>query len=249
MKIATDGLILTEQTIGEHDKLITVLTRSNGILRCFVRNAKNIKSRTCTASQSFCYSRLSIYTGREKYILDDADPIDMFFELRTDIEKLALAQYFCELAINIIPEGCNADPYLRLILNCLHFVAHDKRPLLMIKAIFELRLMSLAGYMPNLVCCDECKTYEADLMYFLYRDGKLLCGNCYKGESNSVLLHKGAVTAMRHSIYADFEKLFSFTVSGDSLSEFSVASERYLIYTIGKTFSSLEFYNSVKTTQ
>lgn len=245
MRISTKGLILTEQSLGETDKIVTILTESNGIMRCFAKNAKNIKSSTCTGSQSLCYSRLSIYMGRDKYILDNAEPLSVFYELRSDIEKLALAQYFCELLINIVPEDSEPNPYLRLALNSLYFIAHDKRPRPLVKAVFELRLLSLAGFMPNLVCCDECKIYESDIMYFSCREGTLLCEGCYNGKGGYIPLHRGALTSMRHSIYADFEKIFSFNVTGNSLTEFSNAAERYLLYTVGKSFASLDFYNTI----
>lgn len=245
MKILTKGLILTELNLGENDKIVTILTESNGIVRCFARNAKNIKSSTCIGSQSLCYSRLHIYIRRDKYILDSAEPLNVFYELRSDIEKLALAQYFCELLINIVPENSEPTPYLRLALNSLYFIAHEKRPLPLIKAVFELRLLSLAGFMPNLVCCDECKTYESDIMYFSCSDGILLCDECYNGKSGYIPLHRGALTSMRHSIYTDFEKIFSFNVTGGSLKEFSDTAERYLLYTVGKSFTSLDFYNTI----
>lgn len=247
MRIQTKGLILTEQNVGESDKLVTVLTESNGIIRCFAKNAKNIKSNTCTGSQSLCYSRLSIFKGRDKYILDQAKPLSVFYELRSDIEKLALAQYFCELLINIVPEESEALPYLRLALNSLYYTANGKRSLPLLKAVFELRLLSLAGFMPNLVCCDKCKIYEADIMYFSKADGILLCENCYKGQENYIPLGRGALTSMRHSIYADFEKIFSFNVTGTALQEFSHASEEYLLYIVGRQFASLDFYNTIKS--
>ena len=71
MQISTEGLILREQNIGESDRLVTVLTREEGRLRAFVRGAKNIKNKNCTATQLLCYSRLNLYKGREKYIIDD----------------------------------------------------------------------------------------------------------------------------------------------------------------------------------
>ena len=49
------------------------------------------------------YSRLTLYRGRESYIVDDAKAIDVFFGLREDIEKLSLANYFCELAGEFSP--------------------------------------------------------------------------------------------------------------------------------------------------
>ena len=164
MQIDTDGLIVKEQNIGESDRLVTVLTREEGILRAFVRGAKRMKSRSASSTQLLCYSRLSIYKGRDTYVIDEAQPEEVFFPLRQDMEKLSLAQYFCELAIALAPENAEAGDFLRLILNGLHFLSNGKRPALLIKAAVEMRMLSLAGYMPNLICCQECGGYEADEM-------------------------------------------------------------------------------------
>ena len=83
MQINTDGLIIREQSIGESDRLVTVLTREQGILRAFVRGAKAMKSRSASSTQLLCYSRLSIYEGREKYIIDEAEPLRIFFDLKS----------------------------------------------------------------------------------------------------------------------------------------------------------------------
>lgn len=78
MQIKTQGLIIKEQTIGESDRLVTVLTRDNGVLRAFARRAKNLKDSKSAATQLLCYSRLSVFKGRDKYIIDDAEPIEVF---------------------------------------------------------------------------------------------------------------------------------------------------------------------------
>ena len=104
MQIKTQGLIIKEQTIGESDRLVTVLTRDSGVLRAFARRAKNLKDSKSAATQLLCYSRLSIFKGRDKYIIDDAEPAEVFFGLRRDIGALSLAQYFCELAYLMVPE-------------------------------------------------------------------------------------------------------------------------------------------------
>lgn len=246
MKISTEGLILTEQTIGENDKLVTVLTRSNGIIRCFVKGAKLLKGRRCTATQSLSYSRLSIFSGRDKYIIDEAEPIELFFNLRTDIEKLALGQYFCEIAMYVVPENSPADEYLSLILNSLFVLSNNKYPDLMIKAVYEMRLLAIAGYMPDLVCCDKCKCYEADSMYFIFGEGKLLCSNCFNGNPNSIQLSRGAVTALRYSIYSEAKKIFSFSIPDTSLMIFADCAEKFLLTTTDHNFNSLDFYKRVR---
>lgn len=247
MKIGTEGLILTEQTIGENDKLVTVLTRSNGIIRCFVKGAKLLKGRRCTATQSLSYSRLSIFSGRDKYIIDEAEPVEIFFNLRTDIEKLALAQYFCELAMYIVPENSPADDYLSLILNSLFVLSNGKRPGLMVKAVYEMRLLSTAGYMPDLVCCNKCKCYEHDTMYFIFNDGKLMCQNCFDGNPFSVALSRGELTALRYSIYSDPKKIFSFSVPDKSLAVFADCAEKFLLSITDRNFNSLDFYKKIRT--
>ena len=180
----------------------------------FCPGRQAMKSRSASSTQLLCYSRLSIYEGREKYIIDEAEPIEVFFSLRTDFEKLSLAQYFCELALALAPEKWRRGTFLRLVLNALYFLGKGKLPAAQIKAIVEMRMLSLAGFMPDLVCCAQCGAYEADQMYFMVKQGSLYCGSCYpQFAPGGVLMNRGVTTALRHTIYADFNKVFSFTLS------------------------------------
>jgi len=92
MKFRTEGLIIKEQNIGEQDKLVFALTKSNGVIRAFVKGAKNIKNGKCAAASLLSYSRLTIYKGRESYIIGEAQPIRIFSKLRSDVTKMCLAQ-------------------------------------------------------------------------------------------------------------------------------------------------------------
>ena len=246
MQINTEGLILMEKSVGESDRLVTVLTRDEGVVRAFAQQAKRLKSNKLSSTQLLCYSRLTLYKGRDKYIIDDAWPIESFFDLRRDIEKLSLAQYFCELAIALAPEAAEAGDFLRLLLNALYLLAKGRRPPLLLKAAVEMRILALAGYMPDLVCCPGCGCYEADLMYFLPRSGHIECSDCYapSGEP-AVPLGRGVMTALRHIIYADFDKLFSFRLPEEGLRQLAAASEQYMLCTVQRGFPTLDFYHSV----
>ena len=191
---------------------------------------------------------LSVYKGRDKYIIDDAKPIEVFFELRKNLEGLTLAQYFCELSISMAPREAPAGDFLRLLLNTLHFLCKGTRPLLLLKSVVELRLLSLTGYMPNLVGCEECGCYEAEEMLFYPRHGMLLCGDCARGvqkDGGGIPLSQGVLTAMRHIVYVDFEKLFSFSLPEDGLKQLAKASERYLLATLGRGFQTLDFFHQM----
>ena len=149
MRMNTEGLIIKEHKTSGDDRLVTVLTKDYGVLRAFVRGAQRLKSRTQCGSQMFSYADFSIYRGKDAYVIDEIQTKEIFFDLRNDIGKLALAQYFCELQYELAPQESDAAEFLRLTLNCLYMLSKNKRPELQLKAIAELRTLSLAGYMPD----------------------------------------------------------------------------------------------------
>lgn len=246
MQINTEGLVLMEKSVGESDRLVTVLTRQEGVVRAFAQQAKKLKNRKLSSTQLLSYSRLSLYKGRDKYIINDAWPIESFFDLRRDMESLSLAQYFCELAIALAPEEAEAGDFLRLVLNALYFLSKGQRPGLQLKAVVEMRMLALAGYMPDLVGCQNCGCYEADVMCFLPRSGTIECGACHAPSQEPVVpLPRGVMTALRHTIYAEFDKLFSFRLSDEGLKQLAAASELYLLHTVQRRFATLEFYHQM----
>ncbi|HEX3016702.1 MAG TPA: DNA repair protein RecO [Caproicibacter sp.] len=248
MKMDAQGLVVSEKSVGENDRLVTILTREKGILRAFVRQSRRSGGGKVSAARLFTYSRFTIFEGRDSYIIDDAQPIEVFFDLRKDIGRLSLAQYFCELAASLAPQDAEAGDFLRLLLNAMYFLCKGTRTNASVKSIVEMRMMSLAGYMPDLIYCAECKCYEADLMLFLPRSGKIFCSDCYHPQEHAepaVSLSRGAMTALRHTIYADFDKLFSFRVSPAAERELAEASERYVLETLQRRFNTLEFYHQM----
>ena len=126
MQIETDGLVIMERQVGESDRLITVLTREEGVLRAFARKAKLLRSSKLSATQLLCYSRFLIYKGRDKYIIDDAQPVEVFFDLRRDIGSLSLAQYFCELAGALAPQEAEAGDFC--VCFCGRFTIYRRGP-------------------------------------------------------------------------------------------------------------------------
>lgn len=245
MKLTTDGLIIREQQTGEDDRLVTILTRDNGVLRAFVRGAKRIKSRSQSSTSLFAYGNFSIYRGKDAYSVDEARPIEIFFDLRNNIEALALAQYFCELAGELAPVEDDAADYLRLMLNALHMLSKNKKPHSQLKAIVELRMMSLAGYMPDLTVCGDCGKDSKDTFYFSPVEGQIFCGDCLKNHT-CLELSSSVLSAMRYICLCEDGKLFSFTLSEENMNYLSFVTGEFIKSQTRKTFKTLDFYNTMK---
>ncbi len=243
MHLNTDGLVVKEKTSGESDRIVTLLTRDYGIIRAFVRGAKSVKNKNQSGTQIFAYSNFSIYRGRDAYIIDEAVPVEVFYKLFENLEFISLAQYFCELVACLAPEEAPAEEHLSVMLNSLYLLSNGRRPQHFLKAVTELRLMSISGYMPNLLACDSCGKYSDDTMFFDSGNGRLSCPDC---SSSGIPISRGILTAMRHICLTDPKKIFSFSLPDDSLRHLSAVTEDYIARHIDKKFKTLSFYKSLK---
>ena len=241
-RFTTEGLVIKEMNVGESDRLVTLFTRDSGIIRAFASGAKNIKSKKGAATALLTYSSFTILKKKDSYRIYEASPIEIFFSYGSDIETLSLSQYFCELAYCFGEENSPNEELLRLMLNSLHFITKKKKDFYLVKAITELRLISICGYSPNLVACEGC--FENDVMYFRLEDGSLLCGKC-NTEKSGIIIDKTLLSAMRHIVYSDFQKLYSFSIPDDSAKRLSKITEKYLTTQVDFRFHTLDFLNSV----
>ena len=241
----TDGLIIREYpTVAENDRFVAILTRDRGLVRAAARGARNIKSRSGAGTQLLCYARFSLIPGRDKYIVEDARPQEVFFDLRQDPERLTLAQYFCELALHLTPTEAPAEEHLRLLLNALHYLAAGSRPPALVKAVVEARLLCLEGYMPDLTGCCRCGVTEGSGFWFSPTDGTLTCENCAHG-ADALPVTAGVLSALRHVLYGDFDRCFAFSLPERELGQFGELTERFLLAQQSRRYTTLEFYHTL----
>jgi len=247
--LMTDGLILREyETVAEADRFVAILTRDKGLVRASARGAKRVKSRAGAATQPLCYARLSLIEGRDKYIIEDAQPIEVFFPLRQDVERLALAQYFCELALRVCPTDSPAESHLRLLLGALHYLCEGQKPPLQIKAVVEGRLLGLEGYTPDLSGCCHCGQQEGEL-WFSPEAGTLCCA-AHGGLSSmaqAVAVTPGVLAALRHVLLGSFERCFAFALPPSDLGVLATLTERFVLAQLQRPFKTLEFYHTLQS--
>lgn len=243
MNISTKGLVIREQTIGESDRLVTLLTADYGLVRAFVRGAKQIKNNLASSTSLFAYCNFTLYKGRDAFVVDNASPIEIFFDLRKDLARLALAQYFAQLAYELGEEEQPSAEMLSVLLNSLHLLCSSNKDNRLIKSAVEFRLSSLGGYMPNILACASCAAYETEIMYFDILDGCIYCENC--GKNGAQKCPKNVITAIRFICLTEPKKIFSFSLSEENLSILSKISEKYLISKIQRKLPTLEFYKGL----
>ena len=245
MQIATTGLVLRQVKVVEADQILTLLTPDLGVVSASAKGSLRLKNKLFSASGLFCYSEFSLTSGRTHYFVDSAQVKKVFHGISESVEGMCLATYMAEIVLSLSPAPPEADAQLRLLLNSLYMIGQKKMPLRQLKAIYELRAMSMAGYQPDLLACAECGRYDGGEFYFDPVEGNLLCAECADKARHIPNLDTGALYALRHICLAEDRKLFSFTLAPASLKNLSRVSEQYVLAHLEHGLKSLDFLKTV----
>lgn len=243
MSLNTQGIVIREQTLRENDRMISILTKDHGVVRAYVFGAKKPGGRLSSSTQLFAFSDFSLNKKNDFYTVDHAVAREVFFELRNNIEAIALAQYFAQLEEEFASASENNSEFLRLMLNSLHIICKNTKPPSQVKAVFEMRIMCLAGYMPDIMMCSDCGKYEDETMFFDFSKTTLLCKTCSDGSGRKLDL--GLLRSLRHICYSEHEKIFNFSLSDDGCGNLSALTQDYLLSKAKRSFKTLDFYNAL----
>lgn len=244
MFLKTDGMVLRQVNYRDNDQILTVLTKDHGLMTLKARGVRSRSSRLKGACQLLAYSEFTIFENRGFHTIDEANAIEMFPELRTDIELLSLASYFAQVTEVLSQEDMPNPELLSLTLNAQYALCKKLCPPELVKAAFELRAACLSGYTPEVSGCAVCGNPEADR--FDVRGGILCCAACSAGEGLRLPVSAGSLAAMRYLVSCDAKRLFSFRLEGKAAKELCDLAETYLQTQLERGFYTLDFYKSLR---
>ena len=247
MYLTTTALVLREVEYKDSDKLLTVLTPRQGKLTLSARGVRKKKDATAAACQLLTWGEFTLSQHRGRWLVKEAVTQRAFRGVREDLDKLALGSYFAQVAETLCEEEQPEPELLSLTLNALHAMDQMSVPLKLVKTACEWKAMALAGYEPMLAGCGVCGCQTPEDPCIHLREGVLHCKGCREklGEGVSMPLTGAALAALRHIVWGNPKRLFSFSVDEGSLERLSQASEAYLMTQLERGFHTLDFYKSL----
>ena len=224
--IKTKGIILSEHNMGDFDKMLTILTPGMGKISCAAKGARRPKSSLLAGTQLLCFGEYLLYQGTSTYHINSCEIIEVFYKIRTDLEKLKYASHITKIISDVTTENQNNYKILQLYLNTLYMISETEINLNFILAVFKIRLVTILGYAPNINYCVGCKETE-NLSAFSLRYSGFLCSSCAKQDSGSIAISEGTKTALKYIVLAPPKKLFSFQLKEESLRELELIAKLY----------------------
>ena len=243
----TQALVLREVRYKEADRILTLFTDTDGKITAKARGALRKSSRTAAATQQLTYSEMTLFGNRGRWTVNEASLIEPFTGLRTEIERFALGSYFAECIETFSVEDQPDPALLQLGLNSLYALSRGNHDPTVIKAAFELRLMGISGYEPDLSACLVCGREEPEDPILCLEDGGICCRGCRKPSMGAgAELDASSLAALRFVLSAPPKQLLSFRLEGKSISLFAAAAEHYLLLHAERGFSTLDYWKKIK---
>jgi DNA repair protein RecO (recombination protein O) len=171
---------------GEADRIVTFVTPDVGRLTGIAKGARKSRRRFGAALELFTFVQLTYFEKPtfELVRLESADIVAAFPDLRRDLAKIAHAAYLVELAGRAVQPREPAFRLFRLLVETLGALDREPADDTRLRA-FELRLLALLGYHPELRRCARCRRPRpADGRFRVsLQAGGLLCRTC-SGDSH-----------------------------------------------------------------
>ncbi len=265
MEFATNGVITRVIDVGPSDKMLNIITPDRGRIGVMVKGGRSPSSKSRAISQLFTYANFEINQRGGMCWLRGGSVINPFYDLSSDISKVALATYLCELANEFTDEGeDDSEQIMKLLLNSLYLIGRGEKDSRIVKSVFEMRSAAMEGYCPELGYCAYCKEVFPTYTYIDVMGGIMMCSECLSKRngkrteiskefedvpSASILcgVSPSALAALRYIITAPQGKEFSFELKSiQELDELCRTTESYILNHLGRSFESLDFYKSVR---
>ena len=236
-----NGVVLAESNMGDFDKMVSVLTPNLGKIGCAAKGARKPKSPLLAGTQFLSFSDLVIYNGVNSYNINSCEPIEVFYNIRTDLDKLTYAAFITRMVSDVTDENQYTYNILQLLLNTLYMISETDVDKDFILSVFELRLMVLLGFAPNLGKCVLCGD-KNDIGYFSMSHSGFLCNPCGRTDKSAIKISLDTFNALKYICSAPAKKIFSFNVSEESKKELKLISSLYLNKNLEKEYKLEKLY-------
>ncbi|WP_134741947.1 DNA repair protein RecO [Nocardioides sp. 503] len=174
-----EAIVLRTHKLGEADRIITLLTRSNGRVRAVAKGVRRTSSRFGSRLEPFTHVDLQLAEGRNLDTITQAETMSAFSSaLGADYERYTAGTAMLETAERLVSEEKqpSLQQFLLLVGGLRAMAAGAHRPGQILDS-YLLRSLAVAGYAPSFDACAHCGL-EGPHRWFNPSMGGMLCTTC-----------------------------------------------------------------------
>jgi len=247
----TEGIVLKHTNLGEADRILTILTRNNGKIKAIAKGCRKPKSSLLSSSEVFVFSEFVVYKGANFYHVSQASTRETFYNIRKDLLRLSYATYFAELAESVSDEDIPSERLFLLLAKVLYYLSTGEIPMGLLHVGYQLKLMDISGYRPNLAKCAICGKSSEDFIKFSVNLGGVICGDCSTDErlwkdGDVFKISHGTIEVFKFLLNTEISRLNTKKIDNTIFNEIDKITRSFILSHLDKRFKSLDFLDDIK---
>lgn len=242
----SESIVLKRTDFGEADRLLTLYTRDYGKIRAIAKGARKPQSRKTGHVELFMRSNCFFAKGREIDILTQAEMIDAYLALREDLVRTTYAAYGVELLDRFtVDEDAHPDIY-NLLVNALGWFA-EHEDVLLVARYFELRMLSLSGFQPQLFhCAASGEPIEEQAQFFSAELGGFLSPEMHSADRRAQPVTAVAVKVLRYLQTRSWDTVQVLNLKRPLHRELESLMHYYLTFILERNLKSVDFLRRLR---
>lgn len=236
--IQTPAIVLGSLSLGEADKLVTLLTLQQGKLTAAAKGSRRLKNRFGSSLEPFTHCQAFLFQKNRDALprLQQTTILHSYQSLRENLDCIRQASRLVSLARSLSPEGQANEALFSLLLFALDHLTKGDGELVL--RFFEIRLLKALGYQPRLEdkqCLSCRKTLGGSALCLSPASGGVVCQGCSLREGPvALLVSRGTLAFWRQVTQMPAALLFRLRATSAMREELKTHLETYLDYLLGQ---------------
>lgn len=238
--------MLKRVDFGEADRLLTLYSREKGKIKAIAKGARKPQSRKTGHVELFMRSDMFFAVGRDLAIITQAEMVDGYAGLRGDLVRTTYAAYAAELLDRFTVEEDRHVGIYNLLADTLRWLT-EFDDLMLAARYYELRLLDLTGFQPQLFHCVACgEPIEEQDQFFSAELGGLLCPDCQAMDRRAMAVTAVAVKVLRYLQSRKWETVGVLQLKRPLQHELERLMHYYLTYILERDLKSVDFLRRLR---
>ena len=245
--LKVEAIVLRHSDWGEADRLLWLYSREQGKLTAIAKGVRKLHSRKAGHLEPFMRVSLLLARGHDLWIVTQAEAVEAYLPLRESLVRTGQAAYVIELLDRFTyEEGANRQLY-QLLADTLQRLAQEPdAAIFTVLHYYEMRLLDLVGYRPQLFECAGCGgPIRPQDQFFSAAQGGALCPNCGLAYPATRPISMDALRYIRHYQRSSYPEAQRAAVPAAVQAEIETLMQFYLTYLLERGLNTPGFLRDV----
>ncbi|MFC1938702.1 DNA repair protein RecO [Chloroflexota bacterium] len=242
----TEAIIIKKIKLGEAGRILTLYTPHLGKIQAVAKGVRRPRSKMAGHLELLTHSQVSLARGRNLDTVTGSQTIAGFLPLKSDLKLTSYALYAVELVEQFTADHDANQPLFGLLLKTMHQLCQETNHELTLRH-FELHLLDLVGYRPQLRQCVAChKPLEPGTNLFSPRAGGALCPGCQQSQPLVYPLSVDALKVLRWLQGNDLSAASRLKITPPLSRELELVVRGYLRYLLEREVKSTAWLDTLR---